>query len=161
MALIKENLPYRPNVGMCIINKEGLILACKRSKKFIGHKWQMPQGGIDKGEEPEQTMWRELQEETGITKNEAILLAEHTDWLEYDWPDFVISPDRPFRGQRQKWFLVHYEADEDVDLSRAEHDEFALHRWVKPKWLMENVVDFRITTYRKVFAEFEALIKAV
>lgn len=152
-----SNLPYRPNVGACIINPQGLVFAAERSD--IAGAWQMPQGGIDEGEEPGLAVLRELEEETGITEHDVTLLGEHPEWLTYDFPTTGqienFGGKRKFRGQRQKWFLLRYTGtDAAIDIQAASHNEFVNWQWVTQQWFLTHVVPFRQPIYTAVFAHF-------
>ena len=117
---MSSDLPYRPCVGIMLINDEGRVFAGKRIDQTV-EGWQMPQGGIDDGEEPRQAALRELMEETGTDKAE--IIAEMPDWITYDLPAYLvgIAFHGKFRGQKQKWFLMRFTGhDTDIDLSLHE-----------------------------------------
>ena len=149
---------YRPNVGLMLIGPQRLV--------FVGHRprmpgelaWQMPQGGIDKGETPLEAAFRELGEEVGTTK--ALLLRESRDWLQYDVPADVapIWWKGKWRGQAQKWFALGFTGtDADIDIA-AHGDEFDAWKWVSAGELLELIVPFKREVYRTVLKEFADLI---
>lgn len=148
------DLPYRPCVGVVLMNAQGLI--------FVGERmdtpgaWQMPQGGIDEDETPKQAALRELEEETGVPPDLVEIAAEHPDWVLYDLPDHLIGKvwKGRFRGQRQKWFLLRYQGDDaQIDLAKH-HKEFARWRWMTPDQVIRDIVPFKRPVYEKVFAGF-------
>ena len=150
------DLPYRPCVGIMLANRRGLVFGGQRiDTDFVA--WQMPQGGIDEGEEPLGAARRELEEETGIVPE----LVAHEDsiegWLDYDLPPEMI-PDLwggRFRGQRQKWFLFRFLGDDAQINIDTEHREFSEWRWLTTAQLMQTVVPFKRETYRAVISAFE------
>lgn len=152
-------LPYRMGVGIMLLNADGAVL--------IGHRvdikseaWQMPQGGIDAGETPEQALWRELQEEVGTAK--ATILARARDWISYDFPAELQARvwDGRFRGQSQMWFLLRF-TGVDADLALDTHErEFSETRWVATAELPDMVVGFKRDTYRSVLTEFAAHLRS-
>ena len=156
--------PYRPNVGIALFNAAGLVLIARRIKDdgpemiFAGHEWQMPQGGIDEGEDPFPAAKRELFEETGVTS--ADYLGETPDWIPYEFPSFADATHRlaHFRGQRQKWFALRFTGDErEIDVVTArtgEEVEFDSWRWERLARLPDLVVPFKRTTYHRVAAAF-------
>ncbi len=145
---------YRKNAGIILVNKEGLILACERSD--VPGAWQMPQGGIDKGETPAAAALRECIEETGVKEDDIELVAESVEWHFYKFPKK--HKDDAFFGQQQKWFLFKYMGEYDVDVTTAKYTEFTAHKWVTPKWMYNNVVDFRKSIYKIIFEEFSAYL---
>lgn len=155
-----SKLEYRPCVGIMVLNRDGLIWLGQRSdaKQHIvegpGTWWQMPQGGIDKGEDPAAAARRELYEETRIRSIE--IVAEHPDWLYYDLPKELLGKKwgGRYRGQKQKWFAVRFTGDDsEIDISPPDHEiEFDAWRWAKRSELMDLVVPFKAEVYREVLA---------
>jgi len=150
-----SRLPYRRGVGIALFNRSGLVFAGERID--TPGAWQMPQGGIDHGEEPWQTALRELKEEVGTDKAEH--LAE-TDWLRYDLPPDVVRHvwRGKYRGQEQKWFAARFlGTDEDIDLDADHHPEFRAWRWVELAELPGLIVPFKRALYTAVAEAFAAL----
>ena len=153
-------LPYRPCVGLMVLNHAGQVFVGNRVDQSI-ESWQMPQGGIDDGEEPWTTALRELKEEIGTSNVE--LLREHHDWLFYDLPPQLvgIAWEGKFRGQKLRWFAVRFKgADADINVKTA-HQEFSNWRWVDIGDLLGLIVPFKRETYAKVIAAFSDLAKPV
>jgi putative (di)nucleoside polyphosphate hydrolase len=151
-------LPYRPCVGLMVLNREGKVFVGKRVDQTI-ESWQMPQGGIDEGEEPRQTALRELSEEIGTTRVEFI--REHPDWLTYDLPPQLVGVawKGQFRGQKLKWFAVRFVgSDADINL-KTEHQEFSDWKWADVDDLLRLIVPFKRETYAQVIAAFSDLAK--
>jgi len=152
------SLPYRPCVGMMMLNRQGRVFVGKRLDQTL-EAWQMPQGGIDEGEPPREAAFRELAEEIG-TRN-ARLLSEHPEWLTYDLPTHLIgyALQGRYRGQKQKWFALRFlGADSEIDLATA-HREFSEWRWVDIDTLMGLIVPFKRDIYGKVVAAFADLAR--
>lgn len=153
-----SNLPYRPGVGMMIINKQRKVFVAKRiDTKMLA--WQMPQGGIDIGETPSKAAMREMEEEIGT--NKGIILAESRSWYSYDIPKFLIQKlwDGNYRGQRQKWFLIEYLGeDEEINLTTST-PEFTSWKWAEIDKLPEIIIPFKRKLYESVIKEFLPLIK--
>ena len=149
-------LPYRPCVGVVLTDGQGRVFAGQRADMDTP-AWQMPQGGIDKGETPVEAALRELREETGVRKRDVTVLAETADWLPYDLPAPVLPYRGKYRGQTQKWVLLRLDAgDEVIDL--AHHDvEFSDWRWMTGAELMAAIVDFKRPIYAAVLTEFGLL----
>jgi putative (di)nucleoside polyphosphate hydrolase len=156
-----STLPYRPCVGVMLINTEGLAFVGRRIDNRVGDFWQMPQGGIDDGEELHAAALRELAEETGVTEQHVTLLAQTREELFYDLPDELLGKlwKGQFRGQRQHWLLARF-SGEDSHIRLDAHDpaEFCEWKWVAPDTLPDLIVPFKKRVYRAVLDEFRALI---
>jgi putative (di)nucleoside polyphosphate hydrolase len=154
-----SSLPYRANAGVVLINNAGLVFAGRRIDR--PDAWQMPQGGIDKGESPRQAAMRELAEEIGTNKGD--VLAETSEWLAYDLPDNLLGKALKgrYRGQKQKWFAVRFTgADSDIDIRGVKHPEFDAWTWMRAGDLLERIVEFKRDIYRRVFEEFRLHLAA-
>ena len=150
-------LPYRPGVGITLFNQKGQVFVAQRIDN-PGPAWQMPQGGIDKGEEPLQAAWREMKEEIGTDR--ARYVGETRDWLQYDLPDDLIPLiwKGRFRGQRQKWFAFRFLGeDRDIDID-TKHPEFSSWRWAELEELPDLIVPFKRRLYEELVEEFAPLI---
>ena len=148
---MSSDLPYRPCVGIMLFNQDGKVFVGKRIDQTV-EAWQMPQGGIDKGEAPREAALRELQEEAGTDKAE--IIAEMEDWVTYDLPEHLIGVAfrGKYKGQKQKWFALRFTgSDADIDLA-AHEPEFSAYRWVDLKELPDLIVPFKRETYRQVIA---------
>ena len=172
MNLNFEDLPYRPSVGVALFSQEGKVFLGRRKRRraaspsAAGHEWQMPQGGIDKGETPRAAALRELYEETNVES--VSLLAEAPEWLSYDLPaDLAGNRWRGrFRGQRQKWFAFRFEGKEsEIDIDRpaegAHAPEFDAWRWERLDQLPALVIPFKRKVYEAVVEAFAQLSKPV
>lgn len=147
------HLPYRPAVGIMLINRERRVFAAQRID-MPSDAWQMPQGGIDEGETPLQAARRELLEEVGTDKAEPV--AEIREWLSYDLPVELVSVlwGGRFRGQTQKWFAFRFTGEDgEIDIE-TETPEFSTWRWVEMKALPELIVPFKRPLYRRIVQEF-------
>ena len=161
----QDGLPYRPCVGVMLLNSEGRAFVGRRADRGgqpegAGMWWQMPQGGLDEGEEPEAAARRELAEETGVRR--ARFIGRTRDWLYYDLPNELIGIawEGRYRGQKQMWFAARFEGPEsEIDISPREghHQEFDAWRWVTLKELPGLVVPFKRKVYLRVIEEFGAL----
>jgi putative (di)nucleoside polyphosphate hydrolase len=152
-------LPYRPCVGIVLFNPSGQVFVAQRIDN-PGPAWQMPQGGIDDGEDPQTAAWREMEEEIGTAK--ATLLAESQSWLTYDLPVDLVPKiwKGRFRGQRQKWFAFRFDGrDRDIDID-TKHPEFSRWKWVDFSLVPELIVPFKQDLYRQVVVEFQHLATA-
>jgi len=150
-------LPYRPCVGIVLANTDGLVFAGQRIDTQ-GDAWQMPQGGIEEGEDPEAAALRELEEETEI--REVRLLSETDGWLRYDLPPDVRDNvwNGRFVGQAQKWFAMLFNGDDSDIRLDGKHAEFRIWKWMDADALLNLVVDFKQPLYQAIFAEFATVI---
>lgn len=156
-----DHLPYRPCAGVMLVNHANLV--------FVGQRidnpedaWQMPQGGIDPGEEAEAAAIRELGEETGVSAGLVDILARTREDLVYDLPPELVGKvwKGRFRGQRQSWFLARFNgADGDIDIQTA-HPEFRAWRWVEPVQLPSLIVPFKRKLYEDIVTEFSPYLAA-
>jgi putative (di)nucleoside polyphosphate hydrolase len=156
-----SRLPYRPCVGVMLVNADGKVFVGKRIDNREGDWWQMPQGGVDEGEDLRTAMLRELWEETGVAEGNVSILAQTREELLYDLPEELMGKlwGGKYRGQRQSWFLVRFEgAEADIDLEAHQPPEFEAWRWVEPELLPEMIVPFKKRVYRTVLDEFRPLI---
>jgi putative (di)nucleoside polyphosphate hydrolase len=156
-----DDLPYRPCAGIMLANRDGKVFVGQRiDGAHDSDAWQMPQGGIDEGEDAEVAALRELNEETGVISSHVDILARSNVEHFYDLPDDLIGKvlGGKFRGQRQIWFLMRF-LGEDSDINIAtKHAEFFRWQWVAPDHSIELIVPFKRKLYRDVFTEFLPLI---
>ena len=153
-----DALPYRRGVGIALFNAEGKVFVAQRLDS-PGPAWQMPQGGIDKGETPLDAAWRELHEETGVTSAE--LIAESEGWLSYDLPPELAATlwKGKYRGQEQKWYAFRFTGQDcEIDI-KGEHPEFSAWKWVDFRTTPELIVPFKRPLYQKVVLAFGHLAK--
>jgi putative (di)nucleoside polyphosphate hydrolase len=146
---------YRPAVGVMLINPVGKVWAGQRLDNSL-EAWQMPQGGLDAGEEPLEGAFRELEEETGISRDLVELVAQAKEELTYDLPEDLIGKvwKKPWRGQRQTWFLMRFLGeDKDVNIATPE-PEFRAWKWAEPAELPAMIVPFKQQLYRDVLEAF-------
>jgi putative (di)nucleoside polyphosphate hydrolase len=151
----KDALPYRPAAGVMLLNREGKVFVAQRIDSSL-EAWQMPQGGLDEGEEAEAGALRELEEETGIKPERVEIIARHPQELYYDLPDDLVGKlwKGKWRGQRQSWFLARFTgADSDVNI-RTEHPEFRAWKWAEPSELPAMIVPFKRKLYEDVLNAF-------
>jgi putative (di)nucleoside polyphosphate hydrolase len=144
---------FRPNVGIILLNQKSQVFWGKRIRT---HSWQFPQGGIDRGENPEQAMFRELHEEVGLHPHHVQVLARTRDWLRYEVPDRYIRRDARghYKGQKQIWFLLQLTGhDWDLNLRATDHPEFDAWRW-NDYWVpLDVVVEFKRGVYEMALNE--------
>ena len=149
-------LPYRPCVGVMIMNSQGLVFVGQRKDRYR-EAWQMPQGGVDKGEAPRDAALREMWEETGITSDLVEVIAETEDWLPYELPHELVPQlwKGKYRGQEQKWFLMRFLGRDDQVNIETDHQEFSSWKWLDPAELIENIVPFKRDVYVAVLDAFK------
>ena len=162
-----KSLPYRPCAGMMVLNRAGLVFVGRRTDgpEHVDptHVWQMPQGGIDEGEDPYKAALRELYEETNIKAVEK--LGEIAEWLHYDIPRDIVGAawHGKYRGQKQKWYALRFTGnDSEIDIENpggGHKPEFIAWRWEKMDRLPELVVPFKRPAYERVVKEFSTLAK--
>ena len=159
-----DDLPYRPCVGLMVLNREGHAFIGRRSSgpEHIDavHVWQMPQGGIDKGEDPYPAALRELREETSI--HSVAKLGEIEEWLTYDIPRAIGTKawKGKYRGQTQKWFALRFVgAESEIDLECHGHPEFDAWKWVEIDEVVRMIVPFKRDVYRKVVEAFRSFAR--
>ena len=148
---------YRRCVGMMILNKDNKILVGKRLDHPSGH-WQMPQGGIDENENPEEAVWREMKEEIGTNNAEMIKISEQ--WISYKIPLETLNTlpwGNVYVGQTQKWFAFKFRGDDnEIDVG-TDNPEFSEWKWSHHNLLVENIVPFKRIVYEKILIEFKNL----
>jgi len=157
------SLPYRPCVGIMLLNKDGKVWIGRRAMDRVVQQdepgsWQMPQGGIDAGEDPLPAALRELEEETGISQVDVI--GESDGWFSYDLPAHLLGKalKGKYCGQKQKWFAMRYlGSDDEIDLSQAEDDEFDAWRWEDARVLPDLIIEFKRPVYEQVIEAFAHL----
>lgn len=160
MSVDPTTLPYRPCVGVTLFNRDGLVFVARRIDTEM-EAWQMPQGGIDEGEDPRTTALRELEEEIGTSKAE--IIAESRNWLTYDLPPELVGKvwKGRYRGQTQKWFAMRFLGeDSDINLETA-HPEFCAWRWERLEHLPNLIVPFKRKLYQDIVSEFAHLARPV
>lgn len=144
---------FRPNVGIILVNQRNEVFWGKRIRE---HSWQFPQGGIKRGETPEQAMFRELQEEIGLLPEHVQIVARTRDWLRYEVPDKWIKREwrGNYRGQKQIWFLLRLTGrDTDVSLRASNHPEFDAWRWNNYWVPLDSVIEFKRGVYEQALNE--------
>ncbi len=156
-----SELGYRPCVGIMLVNSAGKVFVGRRVDNREGDWWQMPQGGVDEGEELEGAVLRELGEETGLAPDKVVLLKRMSDDIAYDLPDELQGKlwGGRYRGQRQTWFLARFTGeDDDIRLDAHQPAEFDAWQWIDPEQLPEMIVPFKKRVYRAVLEEFRELV---
>lgn len=153
------DLPYRPCVGVMLMNRQGLVFAGQRIDSQVA-AWQMPQGGIDDGEKPSDAAYRELWEETGVTRDLVEKVAKTHGWVTYDLPPELLGKvwGGKYRGQKQKWFLFRYLGTDDQIAIQTEHPEFASWRWIDVDEMIAAIVPFKRAVYEEVVRSFRAYL---
>jgi len=151
---------YRPNVGIILCNARNQVFWGKRIKE---HSWQFPQGGIKRGETPEEAMFRELHEEVGLLPEHVRILGRTRDWLRYEVPTQWIKREwrGSYKGQKQIWFLLRLVGkDSDVSLRASDHPEFDAWRW-NDYWVpLDVVIEFKRGVYEQALSELSRFIDA-
>ena len=154
-----SGLPYRMGAGVVLINPDGLIFAGQRIDN-PGPAWQMPQGGIDKGETPREAALRELTEETGVMPELVEVMAETPDWITYELPPEILGKiwKGKYGGQKQKWFALRFLGGDDSVQIQTEHPEFDRWQWMRASDLVEHIVPFKRALYVQVFKDFRDIL---
>ncbi len=151
--MAKEDL-YRPNVAMIILspnypNEKKIFIA---QRNDIAGVWQFPQGGIDEGENPKEAMFRELKEEIGTDKVK--IIAEYPKWISYDFPEKIAKKMKPFKGQKQKYFLVRLKKSANIDIN-TKHPEFDSYKFVDIESVLDYTAHFKQPVYKEVLEYFK------
>ncbi len=152
---------YRPCVGIMLVNRDGKVFVGKRIDNKEGDWWQMPQGGVDDGEEPADALLRELAEETGVAAGQVEVIGRLPEEIYYDLPEELQGKlwGGRYRGQRQTWFCCRFTgSDGDIDLEAHDPPEFCEWRWVEPDDLPTLIVPFKKRVYSAVVEGFRPLI---
>ena len=157
MSETRNDEDYRPGVGIVLFhqNRKDVLVAKRLDMRYDA--WQMPQGGIDPGEDPVETAFRELEEEIGTANAE--LVAESNDWLYYDLPTELQKKmwKGRFKGQRQKWFAMVFRGEDSEINLETEHPEFLDWKWTPFPTIVDLIVDFKVPLYQQVLDEFSTL----
>jgi putative (di)nucleoside polyphosphate hydrolase len=152
---------YRPNVGIVLVNRRNEVFWGKRIRE---HSWQFPQGGIKRGETPEQAMYRELNEETGLWPEHVRIIGRTRNWLRYDVPERWVRREwrGHYRGQKQIWFLLRMIGhDSNVSLRASSHPEFDAWRW-NDYWVpLDTVIEFKRAVYEQALTELSRFLQPV
>lgn len=150
-----EKLPYRPCVGVMLVNEDGRVFVGQRIDRDED-AWQMPQGGIDPGETPEEAGLRELAEEISVPAHAVEVEAETEGWMHYELPHDLVPQiwNARFRGQEQKWLLLRFHGSDDLIDLETQHPEFSSWQWCAPDHLVERIVPFKREVYTRVLEEF-------
>jgi putative (di)nucleoside polyphosphate hydrolase len=160
MSKKASDLPYRPCAGIMLANMDGRVFVGQRLDNPGSDAWQMPQGGIDDGEDPREAALRELVEETGVSAELVDVIAQSAEEHYYDLPDELIGKiwNGKWRGQRQWWFLMRFKGeDSHIDIA-TKHAEFSKWQWVTPDQLPHLIVPFKRRLYENILAEFIELV---
>ena len=158
---MNQPLGYRPCVGVMLVNAAGKAFVGRRIDNKEGDWWQMPQGGVDPGEDLKDAALRELGEETGARSEHVDILRRMEEPIRYDLPEELIGKlwDGKYRGQEQVWFFARFTGtDADIDLEAHDSPEFCDWRWIDPEQLPELIVPFKKRVYRAVVEAFRELV---
>ena len=158
---MNEPLGYRPCVGTMLVNAQGRVFVGRRIDNKEGDWWQMPQGGVDPGEDLKDAALRELGEETGAKAEHVDIIRQMAEPIRYDLPPELIGKlwGGKYRGQEQVWYLARFKGgDCDIDLEAHDPPEFCEWQWLDPEQLPEMIVPFKKRVYRAVLEEFRELI---
>ena len=155
--MVEQRLPFRTGVGIIVLNKQNQIFVGKR-KDNPGDKWQMPQGGVDEGEDYITAMKRELLEETSIQNIE--IIKEIDKIYQYELPENLVGIiwKGKYRGQKQKWFITRFLGEEKEINLNTKHAEFIDWKWIEPKLLPEIIVNFKKDLYLNLLKEINLVI---
>ena len=156
-----NELGYRPCVGVMLVNRDGGVFVGRRIDNQEGNWWQMPQGGVDDGEDLHDAALRELAEETGARADQVTIIHQMEDAVRYDLPEDLIGKlwGGQYRGQEQIWFLARFSGeDADIDLEAHDPPEFCEWQWVEAEQLPDLIVPFKKRVYRAVVEAFREYI---
>lgn len=158
--MAEETRPYRLGVGIALLNADDMVFVGRRIDQ-TAEAWQMPQGGIDPGEDPRTAALRELEEEIGVPPHMAEILAESRGWLDYDLPPELAAKvwKGKYRGQSQKWFLARLRGDDGAINIATAHPEFDAWKWARFSELPDLIVPFKRPIYEMIVAEFAGRVR--